>query len=91
MSAILNTVNSWMFTIYAAIIGFKFFVINEFRRIKNDESGIEVVQVVIILLIVILIAAALWIFLSEYITGLLDSIFGNAPKPTQFDDGGFSY
>ena len=85
MSGILSTVNRWMFMIYAAITGFKFFVTNEFRRIKNDESGIEVVQVVIILLIVILIAAALWIFLSDYIQGLLDDIFGNAPKPSTFD------
>ena len=84
MSAILNTVNKWMFMIYAAVIGFKFWVINEFRRIKNDESGIEVVQVVIILLIVILIAAVLWLFLSEYIQNLLDDIFSNAPEPKPF-------
>ena len=84
MSGILNTVNKWMFMIYAAIIGFKTFIANEFRCIKNDESGIEVVQVVIILLIVILIAAALWIFLGEYIQNLLDSIFTNAPEPKPF-------
>ena len=80
MSAILSTVNKWMFMIYAAIIGFKFSVKNEFKRIRDDESGIEVVQVVIILLIVVIIAAAIWLFLSPMITDWFNSITGEANK-----------
>ena len=80
MSGILSTVNKWMFMVYAAVIGFKSFIANEFRRIKNDESGIEVVQVVIILLIVVIIAAVLWIFLGEMITEFLTNISKEAKK-----------
>ena len=74
MSRVLSTVNNWMFMIYAALIGFKIFVVNEFRRIKSDERGIEIVQVIIILLIVVIIAAVLWFFLAEMIQDWLDSI-----------------
>jgi hypothetical protein len=67
--------------ISAMILSVKLFIMNEFRKIRDDESGIEVVQVVIILLIVIVIAVALWAFLGGYIRDLLARITNEAPSP----------
>ena len=51
------------------------YVCNEINRIKNDEGGMELVQIVIILLMVILIAAAVWQFLGTWISELLEQVF----------------
>lgn len=88
MSAILSTVNKWMFMIYAAVTGFKMFAKNEFRRIRDDESGIEVVQVVIILLIVVIIAAAIWLFLAPMIQDWFATIGDEAGKTGAGGSGG---
>ena len=61
--------------IYLCLMGVKDFASQEIGRIKRDERGMELVQVVIILLIVILIAVAVWAFLGEWITQLLDTVY----------------
>jgi peptidoglycan/LPS O-acetylase OafA/YrhL len=57
------------------ITGAKNFVADEVRRIKDDESGMELLQIILIILFVVIIAAVLWAFLGDWITRLLQQIF----------------
>jgi len=54
------------------------FVSGEVDRIKKDETGMELIQVILIILMVILIAVALWTFLGTWITGLLQDVLDEA-------------
>ena len=67
MSGVINIINNWMFCFYMAILGIGMNIANEIKRIKDDERGIEIVQVIIILLIVIVIAVMVWVFLGDLI------------------------
>jgi len=80
MSVILNKADKFIFLFLAAIAGIKIRIANEIRRIKNDERGIEVVQVILILVIVIIIAVALWFLLKDLITEWIDRIVGESEK-----------
>jgi hypothetical protein len=75
MNAVLSMGSKFMFMIYAGLMAVKLFIANEIKRIKNDEKGIEVVQVVLILLIVVIIAAVLWFLLRDLITDWIARIF----------------
>jgi len=74
MTVILQKADKLLLMVMFFLASVKNWVVNEIRRIKNDESGIEIVQVILILVIVIIIAAALWIFLKDTITGWLQKI-----------------
>jgi len=50
------------------------FVSGEVGRIKKDETGMELIQVILIILMVIIIAVALWTFLGSWITDLLQNV-----------------
>ncbi|MCL2356942.1 MAG: hypothetical protein FWC70_07280 [Defluviitaleaceae bacterium] len=69
----------------AKVEGAKNFVVAEAGRIKNDERGMELLQVILIILFVIIIAAVVWALLGDVIRDLIDQIFNNMPTPTQGD------
>ena len=73
--------------IYLSLMGVKGILSDEVGRIKRDEKGMELVQIVIILLIVILIAVAVWQFLGEWITQLLQQVFDTS---LEIDDTGIT-
>lgn len=82
MNSIINMVNAWIISL---CFGAKRLIANEVRRIRDDESGMELIQVVLIILIVVVIAAALWAFLGDYISDLIQKILGGTPDPAQGD------
>jgi Flp pilus assembly pilin Flp len=45
------------------------------KEFKNDEQGMEIVQVVMILLIVVLLIAGLWALLGPWIQNMWSRIF----------------
>ena len=51
------------------------FVVDEAKRIKQDESGMELLQLILIIVIVVIIAAVLWAFLGDWIQDMLNTIF----------------
>jgi peptidoglycan/LPS O-acetylase OafA/YrhL len=59
----------------------KSFVVNEVKRVRDDESGMELLQVILIILLVVVIAAVLWAFLGDWIQEMLRRIFGATPDP----------
>ena len=52
----------------------KDFIKREVFRMKDDERGMELLQILLIVLLVVIIAAAVWIFLGDWIADLLDDI-----------------
>lgn len=83
MMGIMNAVNARALSIR---YGMQNFFANEVKRIKEDESGMELIQVILIILMVVVIAAALWAFLGEWITNLLKDVFDKS-EPVGDDPG----
>ncbi|MCL1935758.1 MAG: hypothetical protein FWF57_05220 [Defluviitaleaceae bacterium] len=46
----------------------------EMQRFKNDQRGMELIQVILLILIVVIIAAALWAWLGPWIGEMIDQI-----------------
>jgi len=65
-----------------ASIGAKSFLAGEVRNIKNDESGMELVQIVLLILFAIIIAIAIWYFLGDAIAAWFDTA-GDGAKAAQ--------
>ena len=47
---------------------------NEIKRIKSDQRGMELLQIIIIILIALLVATALWTLLNPLIHNMLTRI-----------------
>ena len=71
--------NNFFAALCMQIIGLKDFVTNEVRRMKNDERGMELLQVLLIVLIVVAVGALVWAFLVPWIAELIDNI-GDPPE-----------
>ena len=67
-----------MNNLFTALFMLKHFVTNEVRRMKNDERGMELLQVLLIVLIVVVIGGLVWVFLGDWIAGLIENI-GDPP------------
>jgi len=65
-----------------ASMGAKSFFAGEAKKIKDDESGMELVQIVLLILFAIIIALAVWFFLGDAIAAWFDSA-GNAARKAQ--------
>jgi len=68
----------WIYvSVCALVVSMSGFVSGEVRRIKNDERGMELLQVLLIILMVVVIGALVWAFLGDVIAGLFDDILQN--------------
>jgi len=50
----------------------KSFFAGQVKRIKYDESGMELVQMVLLILFAVVVALAVWYFLGDAIAGWMD-------------------
>jgi uncharacterized membrane protein len=65
--------------------GIKDFFVREYTRIRDDESGMEMLQIILIIVIVVIIAAVLWTFLGDWIQDMFDEIFNRSRTIDEFD------
>jgi hypothetical protein len=77
---------AWLYThVGGTAANAKAFFANEVRLIKKDERGMELLQVLLIILFVVVIAAALWIFLGDFVVGLIQDILDRSPDVAPLD------
>jgi len=71
-------INNFMVASYlgmiSAVAKIKGFIADETHLIKNDESGMELIQVILIIALVVVIALGLWGWLSGWIGDLIEGI-----------------
>ena len=68
----------------AATTGAQKRITSEISHIKNDERGMELIQMILIIVIVVVIGAVVWAFLGGedgFIQGLIDQINPATPEP----------
>ena len=58
----------------AAVAGVRGCLVNEAKRLRSDERGMELLQLILIIVIVIVVAVALWAVLGPVISDLLEQI-----------------
>ncbi|MCL2016326.1 MAG: hypothetical protein FWG68_08800 [Defluviitaleaceae bacterium] len=80
-----NVMNKLYFSMIAAKLAVSGFIAEEVRKIRQDERGMEFVQVLLLILFVVVIAAVLWAFLSGWVEALLGAITDGSPTPIEGD------
>ena len=67
-----------MNTLFAAvclqILGLKDFIAKEIYRMRKDERGMELIQILFIIIIVIALVVIVWAWLRPWIVSLMDTI-----------------
>ena len=70
--------NNFMIAAYlgitSAVAKTRGFIADEAQRIKDDESGMELIQVILIIALVVIIALGLWAWLGGWIGDIIDGI-----------------
>ena len=69
-----NLLVSLYLQVAAALTGIRNRAANEVSRLRSDERGMELIQLILIIMIVIVAAVLVWTFLGDYIQGLFDQI-----------------
>ena len=68
---------AYLTTVTASAVA-KNLIQDEAKRLKDDERGMELLQILLIILFVVVIAAAVWLLLGDWIRDLIDQI-GDPP------------